>query len=81
MVIDIGNGIEGMTGSSFKIDITFFSSHINFLKILQKIGQKYQINILISNDVSEKMSNKSKEFLRAVDIINKENDRKESNFI
>ncbi len=69
MSLNLGFGIEGTTGSSFKIDISYFSPHINYSRTLENIGQNYEVNLVISHGIVEFMSDQAKEYLRPIECI------------
>lgn len=49
--LHIGWGIEGAVGSNFKIDATYLSPHVNLASALKDATKKYDIPLLMTEDM------------------------------
>ncbi|CAI2386125.1 unnamed protein product [Moneuplotes crassus] len=59
--------IEGAIGSSFKIDATYLSHHVNFAATLEESTKKYGVPIAISHEFYEICSSKARRYFREID--------------
>lgn len=67
--MDIGWAIEGISGSSFKIDLSYLSPYINNGITLEGLNKRYNINLMLSQDITSYMSMYSKNKLRQIDLL------------
>ena len=59
--------IEGAIGSSYKIDATYLSHHVNFASTLEEQTKMYGVMMAISNEFYEICSSKAKNYFRQID--------------
>ncbi len=59
--------IEGAIGSSFKIDATYLSHHVNFASTLEESTKMYGVLIAISHEFYEICSSKARKHFRQID--------------
>ena len=52
--------IEGAIGSTYKIDATYLSPHVNLTMYLESITKQYGTYILLTGDLYDIMSSESK---------------------
>jgi hypothetical protein len=78
--VSFGWAIEAIIGSSFKIDISYFSPQINYANTLESLNQFYETNLILSQDVVNHMSEKSRFYTRNIDSILR-NDKPESKLL
>ncbi len=71
--LNIGWAIEGVIGSSFKIDISYFSPVINYAQTLESLTKHYDANLIFSQDFMNLMTDDSKVFCRPIDSIMNKN--------
>jgi hypothetical protein len=71
--LSLGWAIEGICGSSFKIEISYFSPFINQAKILESYNKNYDTSIIISDSFYDMMSETGKLNLRQIDLIQMDN--------
>jgi len=69
MSFTVGSGIESITGSCFKIDISYLSPYINYAKNLENIAQNHDVNLVVSEDFTKYVSKNTKEYLRPIESI------------
>jgi class 3 adenylate cyclase len=59
--------IEGAIGSSYKIDATYLSHHVNYASSLEEKTKTYGILLAISHEFYEICSAKARSYFRQVD--------------
>jgi len=59
--------IEGAIGSSYKIDATYLSHHVNFASTLEEQTKMYGVLVAISHQFYEICSPKAKKYFRQID--------------
>jgi class 3 adenylate cyclase len=59
--------IEGAIGSTYKIDATYLSHHVNFASTLEEKTKLYGVMLAMSHEFYEICSSKAKSFFRQVD--------------
>jgi class 3 adenylate cyclase len=59
--------IEGAIGSSYKIDATYLSHHVNYASTLEEKTKEYGVLLAISHQFYEICSNKAKKYFRQID--------------
>ena len=59
--------IEGAIGSSYKIDATYLSHHVNFASTLEEKTKTYGVLLAISHQFYEICSSKAKKYFRQID--------------
>lgn len=67
--MDAGWAVEGAVGSSFKIDATYLSPHVNMAARMMTACNQYGVSILLSQAVQQLMSDKAQKKLRHLDTI------------
>lgn len=68
--LHLGWSIEGAIGSTFKIDASYLSPHVNISGKLEEKTKEYGTPILISSSVATYMSDEARRNLRIVDKLN-----------
>jgi len=63
----IGWSIEGLIGSSHKVDASYLSPHVNLASELESLTKKYGVNFLLSDALYNMLSDVFKEKWRCVD--------------
>ncbi len=76
--VHLGSGVEGTTGSNFKIDISYFSPNINFARTLENLTKTYSVNLILSNDIVYYMSDDARAYTRPIDAVLKSDKSVES---
>ena len=64
-----GWGIEGAIGSLYKIDCSYLSPNVNLAARLETATNIYKVDILLSGDFYELLSNYMKNYCRKIDIV------------
>ena len=67
--LHVGWAIEGAIGSTYKIDASYLSPHVNIASWLEETTKLYGIPFLISGDVVKLLSRKTVKKLRLVDRV------------
>lgn len=73
----MGWAIASVSGSSFNIDISYESPHIEYAINLGKLLNFYKCSIMVSSELYQMLSSFCKKHFRPVDVI-KINDKRES---
>mmetsp|Transcript_8346 Transcript_8346/g.7389 ORF Transcript_8346/g.7389 Transcript_8346/m.7389 type:complete len:87 (+) Transcript_8346:254-514(+) len=68
--------IEGAIGSSFKIDATYLSHHVNHASTLEENTKMYGVLIAISGEFYEICSSKAKKYFRQIDAYKQKGSKK-----
>ncbi|CAI2366775.1 unnamed protein product [Moneuplotes crassus] len=69
--------IEGAIGSSYKIDATYLSHHVNYASSLEEKTKMYGVLLAISHEFIEACSSNAKKYFRQIDAY-KEKDSKDT---
>ena len=69
MISFAGWAVEGAVGSSYKIDATYLSPHVNLAARMKSACKQYKLTILLSEDVVDLLSGSAKKVLRHVDTV------------
>ena len=64
-----GWGIEGAIGSLYKIDCSYLSPNVNLAARLETATNIYKVDILLSGDFYELLSDYMKNYCRKIDIV------------
>lgn len=64
-----GWAIEGAIGSSYKIDASYLSPNVNMAARLEAATRQYGVNLLLSGQIYELLSDDLKDFIRLIDIV------------
>jgi hypothetical protein len=64
-----GWSIEGAIGSTFKIDASYLSPHVNMASKLEEKTKDYGAQLILSGALVKHMSQNSKNFIRPIDCI------------
>lgn len=67
--LHLGWSIEGAIGSTFKIDASYLSPHVNISGKLEEKTKEYGAQIIISGDLVDHMSDNAKSNLRIIDRV------------
>mmetsp|Transcript_16719 Transcript_16719/g.24770 ORF Transcript_16719/g.24770 Transcript_16719/m.24770 type:complete len:710 (-) Transcript_16719:30-2159(-) len=67
--MDAGWAVEGAVGSSYKIDATYLSPHVNMASRMMSACKQYGVTILVSEAVESILSNEAKAKLRHLDTV------------
>ncbi len=67
--MDAGWAVEGAVGSSYKIDATYLSRHVNMAARMMSACKQYRLPILLSQTVEELLSNECRCKLRHIDTV------------
>jgi class 3 adenylate cyclase len=67
--LHLGYSIEGAIGSTFKIDASYLSSHVNEASKLEEKTKIYNTNLIISNDFVDYLSDDAKKEIRPIDVV------------
>ena len=67
--MDAGWAVEGAVGSSYKIDATYLSRHVNMAARMMSACKQYRLPILLSQAVEELVSPECKSKLRHIDTV------------
>lgn len=65
--LHIGWAIEGLIGSSHKVDASYLSPHVNLASRLEAATKQYGVNFLLSEPLYNLLSNEFQEKCRCVD--------------
>lgn len=64
-----GWSIEGAIGSTFKIDASYLSPHVNMASKLEEKTKDYGAQLILSGPLIKHMSQESKKYIRPIDCI------------
>lgn len=64
-----GWSIEGAIGSTFKIDASYLSPHVNMASKLEEKTKDYGAQLILSGPLVKHMSAESKKYVRPIDCI------------
>jgi hypothetical protein len=67
--MDAGWAVEGAVGSSFKIDATYLSPHVNMASRMMSATKQYGVYILLSQAVQSLLSENAQDKLRHIDTV------------
>ena len=67
--LHVGWAIEGAIGSSYKIDASYLSPHVNIAAWLEETTKIYGVPFLVSGDVGKLLSRKMKKKMRVIDRV------------
>jgi hypothetical protein len=67
--MDAGWAVEGAVGSSYKIDATYLSPHLNMASRMMMAAKQYKVAVLITQGMEELLSSPAKEVMRHLDTI------------
>ncbi len=67
--MDAGWAVEGAVGSSYKIDATYLSRHVNMAARMMSACRQYRLPILLSQAVEELLSKECRCKLRHIDTV------------
>lgn len=67
--MDAGWAIEGAVGSSYKIDATYLSSHLNMASRMMCAAKQFKVAILITQQMQELLSKSAKKVMRHIDTV------------
>ncbi len=76
--LHLGWSIEGAIGSTFKIDASYLSPHVNTASHLEEKTKEYGVQLVISGDFIKYCSDDLRRRVRIIDETVGENDEKES---
>ena len=65
----VGWAIEGSIGSTFKIDASYLSPHVNISARLEAATRQYGIPLLVSGQLHDICTPKFKKLMRLLDIV------------
>ena len=67
--MDAGWAVEGAVGSSYKIDATYLSPHVNMASRMMSATKQYGVYILLSQAVQKLLSSDAQDKLRHIDTV------------
>jgi class 3 adenylate cyclase len=67
--LHLGYSIEGAIGSTFKIDASYLSPHVNEASKLEEKTKTYKVSLVISNDFVDYLSEDARQAVRPIDVI------------
>eukprot|EP00571_Detonula_confervacea_P007093 CAMPEP_0172325602 /NCGR_PEP_ID=MMETSP1058-20130122/54451_1 /TAXON_ID=83371 /ORGANISM="Detonula confervacea, Strain CCMP 353" /LENGTH=863 /DNA_ID=CAMNT_0013042193 /DNA_START=534 /DNA_END=3125 /DNA_ORIENTATION=+ len=67
--MDAGWAVEGAVGSSYKIDATYLSPHVNMASRMMSATKQYGVYFLLSQSVQKLLSEKAQDKLRHIDTV------------
>lgn len=67
--LHLGYSIEGAIGSSFKIDASYLSPNVNEASKLEEKTKEYGVQLIISQDLVENMSEDCRSIVRVLDVL------------
>jgi hypothetical protein len=67
--LHLGYSIEGAIGSTFKIDASYLSPHVNEANKLEEKTKTYGVSLVISNDFVDYLSVDARKVVRPIDVI------------
>lgn len=67
--LHLGYGIEGAIGSTFKIDASYLSPHVNYASKLEEKTKEYGVMIVISDVLVDMLTETARSFTRIIDVI------------
>lgn len=68
--LHMGWAIEGAIGSDHKIDVSYLSPNVNLSSRLEAATRQFGLNLLLSGQVYQHLSDDIKRMMRPVDVIN-----------
>lgn len=72
--LHIGWSIEGAIGSSFKIDASYLSPHVNMASKLEEGTKGYKVHMILSDDFVNYLSKEARQRTRIIDKLKGEGD-------
>jgi class 3 adenylate cyclase len=79
--LHLGYSIEGAIGSTFKIDASYLSPNVNESSKLEEKTKDYGVQLIISDQFIEYMSEESRSKVRVLDVLATSDGHKQSNNI
>jgi hypothetical protein len=76
----VGWAIEATAGSNFKIDISYLSPNINWARTLENLTKTYTVNLVLSSEIVNYMSDEARECTRPIDSVINAQGQAESTF-
>lgn len=67
--LHLGWAIEGAIGSSFKIDASYLSPHVNVSSRLEAATKQYGVPLLISEELHRYLSERMQIICRMIDFV------------
>jgi hypothetical protein len=67
--LDAGWAMEGAVGSSYKIDATYLSPHVNMASRMMAACKQYNLTILFTENVAELLSTEANNVVRHIDTV------------
>ncbi len=67
--MDAGWAVEGAVGSSYKIDATYLSPHLNMASRMMMAAKQYGVAVLVTQGMEELLSSPAKKVMRHLDTI------------
>jgi len=67
--MDAGWAVEGAVGSSYKIDATYLSPHVNMASRMMSATKQYGVYFLLSQSVQKLLSENAQDKLRHIDTV------------
>ena len=67
--MDAGWAVEGAVGSSYKIDATYLSPHVNMASRMMSATKQYGVYFLLSQSVQKLLSSNAQDKLRHLDTV------------
>ena len=64
-----GWAVEGAVGSTYKVDATYLSPHVNMASRMMSACKQYRVFVLLSQDFEELLSKEAKDSLRHIDTV------------
>jgi len=64
-----GWAVEGAVGSTYKVDATYLSPHVNMASRMMAACKQYGVFVLLSQDFEELLSKEAKDSLRHIDTV------------
>jgi class 3 adenylate cyclase len=67
--LHLGWAVEGAVGSSYKIDASYLSPHVNLASRLEALTKFYGVPLLMSGNFAQELSMDAQRFLRLIDRV------------
>lgn len=67
--MDAGWAMEGAVGSSYKIDATYLSPHVNMASRMMAASNQYNLSVLFSENVANILSKEARDVIRHIDTV------------
>lgn len=67
--MDAGWAMEGAVGSSYKIDATYLSPHVNMASRMMAACKQYNLTILFTENVADLLSTEANNVIRHIDTV------------